>query len=171
MGTNCRTWIEGRDARSAVATGVRVPPERAFSYVADLTRHHEWAMNEITVTPVTPGPVRLGSRFQSVGRQLRKERPADLEVTGFDPPRYFAFSATGGPIPSPDGDPHLHEFLLTANNGGTRLELRRRDLGPPSWPGWLIRLAGPLILRSTVRVRVQTVERLRTRLEQLLTEE
>ncbi len=170
MSTKGRTWVEGTRSRSSVVTWIPAPPEEVFSYVADMTRHHEWALDEITVTPVTPGPVRLGSRFTSVGKQLGKEWPSQLEVTAYEPPRRFEFTATGGPLPSPEGDPHRHEFLLTAENGGTRLELRRTDPAPPSWPGWVARLVAPLVVRSTLGKRIQTVERLREKLEQLAKE-
>lgn len=167
MGTSCKVWLEGRYARSSVVTWAPVKPERASSYISDLTRHREWATNGIVVTPVSDGPIRVGSRFRSVGRQYGKEWPADLEVTEYDPPRSFAFTATGGPLPSPEGDPHRHEFLLTPEDGGTRLELRRCDPAPPSWPSWFWHLVGPLVLRSAVGTRIQTVERLRARLGQL----
>lgn len=167
MGTSGRTWVEGSHAKSSVATWVSVPPEKVFAYVADMARHREWALDEITVTPVSPGPVGLGSRFRSVGRQLGKEWPSELEVTAYEPSDRFEFTATGGPLPSPDGDPHRHEFLLTPERGGTRLELRRTDPAPPNWPGLAFRLLGPLLVRSTLGKRTQTVERLRLRLEQL----
>ena len=122
-------------------------------------------MDEITVMPVTPGPVKLGSRFKSVGRQAGKDWPSDLEVTGYEPPARFEFTATGGPLDSPPGDPHRHEFLLKAENDGTSIELRRSDPLPPNVAEWLFRLFGYLLLRSTLGKRKQTLENLVNRLE------
>lgn len=165
MNTSGKAWVEGLRARSSVTTWVPLPPQEVFEYVSDFSRHHEWATNHITVTPVSEGPARLGSKYRSVGIQAGKEWPSELEISGYEPPRRFEFTATGGPLDAPDDDPHRHEFLMTPENGGTRLELRRTDPKPPSWPAWLFRLLGGPIVRGTMKKRIATVESLRTCLE------
>ncbi len=147
---------------------VRVLPETAFAYVADITRHNEWTVNEIKVTPLTPGPVRLGSRYSAVGRQAGKDWPSQLEVTAYEPPRRFEFTATGGPAPAPESDPHRHEFLFTPQNGGTQLEVRRTDPAPSNWPSWFLYIFTSLVMPILIRgPRIRTVERLRARLDEL----
>lgn len=158
--------VEGNHLYHSILTWVRISPEAAFAYVADIGRHNEWTTNRITITPLTPGPVRLGSKYTAVGRQWGKDWPSDLEVTGYEPPRRFEFTATGGPVGTPEGDPHRHEFLFTAESGGTRLEARRWDPIPPSWPAWQTRVflvAVAPILNMPIRLR--TIENLRRRLE------
>ena len=90
-----------------------------------------------------------------------------MAVTGFEPPRCFEFTATGGPLDAPIDQPHRHEFLLTPQDGGTRLELRRTDPKPPTWPAWLFGLLGNTITRISLGRRIETVESLRLQLERL----
>jgi hypothetical protein len=103
-----------------------------------------------------------------VGRQGGKYWPSQLEVTGYEPPHRFEFSATGGPIGTPKGDPHQHEFLFIPKNGGTELEIRRIDPAPPNWPSWFfdsfVFLIMPILIRGR---RIGTIESLRTRLDAL----
>lgn len=162
VATSGRTWVEVY-ARSAVTTWAKVDPQRAFDYVSDIARHPEWTVNEVVVRPGQPGPVRLGSRFTSSGRQGGRDWPSELEVTIFEPPVRFEFTATGGPGGTRPGHPHRHEFLLTAEDGGTRIELRRAD----PIPNVLLGLVAPMIVRVTLGIRLRTLGNLRSRLEKL----
>ncbi len=131
-------------------------------------RHHEWTLDEIQITPLTLGPVRMGSKYSAVGRQAGKEWPSQLEVTAYEPPTRFEFTATGGPIDSPSGDPHRHEFLFTPQGGGTRLEARRLDPAPPNIPSWLfIYILAPLVLLYARGQRIKTIKRLQGRLDEM----
>jgi hypothetical protein len=160
--------VESRHFHHTIVTWVQVPPEIAFDYVADITRHHEWALDKIIITPRTPGPVQLGSKYTVVGRQGGKDWPSEVEVTGYEPSQRFEFTATGGPIGAPEGDPHRHEFLFTPKNRGTHLEVRRTDPAAPNWPSWLFHLfaflSAPIVIRGH---RLRTIEKLRTRLDEL----
>ncbi len=161
--------VEGHHFYHSIVTSVRVPPEAAFAYVSDVSRHNEWSTNSIKITPLTPGAVRLGSKYAAVGRQWGKDWPSELEVTGYEPPRRFEFTATGGPVGTPEGDPHRHAFLFTPESGGTRLEAQRWDPIPSSWPSWQTRIflvAVAPILNMPIRLR--TIENLRTRLDALV---
>ncbi len=165
MKTKGRTWMEGTVARSSVITWVRAKPEDCFEYIADLPRHSEWALDEIHVTPLTPGLAGLGCRYAAVGKQAGKEWPSQLEVTAYEPPARFEFTATGGPLAAPAGDPHRHEFLFTPMDGGTEIELRRTDPKPPTWPDWVMEWLGPAMIRATLGKRIKTVERLRIQID------
>ncbi len=166
MITKGRTWIDGTCAKSSVVTWVYAKPEDCFEYISDVPRHSEWALDEIHVTSLTPGLAGLGCRYAAVGKQAGKEWPSQLEVTAYEPPARFEFTATGGPLDAPPEDPHRHEFLFTPIDGGTQIELRRTDPLPPSWPEWVMRLFGPAIIRATLRKRIKTVERLRVQIDQ-----
>jgi uncharacterized protein YndB with AHSA1/START domain len=165
MATQSRVWIEDNHARSSVITWVPVPIEKVFAYISEFNRHTEWGRNEITVTPLSSAPMGVGSRYKSVAKQAGQDWPSDLEVTGYEPPHRFEFTATGGPMDAPVGDPHRHEFLLTPENGGTRIELRRSDPKPPNWSTWLWALLKHPFVRASLYRRVETVENLRNELE------
>jgi hypothetical protein len=98
-----------------------------------------------------------------VGHQAGKEWPSELEVTVYDRPSTFEFTATGGPIGTPEDDPHRHTFTFTSEEGGTRIVLVRRDPLPADWSR-AKRFLTPILVRLTSGVRKRTVENLRQRL-------
>lgn len=100
---------------------ISAPPEMAFEYVSDLTRHPEWSGGELEVEAVTPGPVAIGKEYISRGEVLiQKERPNRVRVSQYDPPHRFAFMAD-----DPDFGAVTHEFTFTRKTGGV---LVRRDM-------------------------------------------
>ncbi|HSN07123.1 MAG TPA: SRPBCC family protein [Candidatus Angelobacter sp.] len=162
-----RTWVEGGYARSSVTGWAPVPVAEAFSYVADMTRHPEWANDPLTVERLDPDPVGVGTRYRAVGHQGGRDWPSDLTVTGFEPPSRFEFTATGGPIGTTDSMLHRHELLLTATDGGTQIEIRRAD----PLVGAMMRLVGRPFVRATLGMRLRTVARLTERLTELASAE
>ena len=151
-----------------MGTWIGVPPEVAFDYVADMSRHREWAVHEIEVRPLDRGPTRLGSRFRARGKQGNRWWPADLEVTAHERPARFAFTATGGPLGTEEGRLDRHEFIFAAQDGGTAFVLRRAD--PILARGLrfhLIRIASPVFHAYVRGIRVRTVANLKRRLEAL----
>jgi hypothetical protein len=84
-------------------------------------------------------------------------------VTVYERPSTFEFTATGGPIGTPEDDPHRHTFTFTPEEGGTRIALVRRDPLPPDWSR-AQRSLTPLIVRLTSGNRKRTVANLRQRL-------
>jgi uncharacterized protein YndB with AHSA1/START domain len=94
---------------------IRVAPDRAFAYLSDLTRHREWAINSLDVQQVTEGPVRVGSRFRSLGRQFGQAVEDEVVITAFEPNQRFEFESSGR------GGAFRHAFLFEGAEGGTRL--------------------------------------------------
>jgi uncharacterized protein YndB with AHSA1/START domain len=94
-----------------------VPPETAFAYVSDLTRHGEWNRG-LKIEKLTAGPVGVGSQYRTVGEVPgQKERPNQLRVTRYEPPRHFSFVAQ-----DPDFQDVTHDFTCSPQVGGTQLE-------------------------------------------------
>jgi uncharacterized protein YndB with AHSA1/START domain len=159
-----RTWADQSAAHSSVQTWVPCDPEKCFDYVADFSRHSEWATNPVEIKPIDDNVKSgVGARFRAVGHQVGKDWPSELEVTVYDRPSAFEFTATGGPIGTPEDDPHRHTFTFTPEEGGTRVVLVRRDPLPPDWSRAKRSLA-PLIVRLTSASRKRTVANLRQRL-------
>jgi len=94
-------------------TFVHVPPQKAFDYVSDLTRHPEWSGGELKIEAITPGPIAVGKEYQSRGEvAIQKDRPNTVQVTEYEPPHKFAFAAK-----DPDFGKVTHEFTFTGQNG------------------------------------------------------
>ncbi|HLF76424.1 MAG TPA: SRPBCC family protein [Dehalococcoidia bacterium] len=133
---------------------IAAAPQRVFAYLADVSRHPEWAGDELRIEPLDDGPVRLDWRFRSVGRQLGAR--ADLNVVSeFDPPWGLAFEVDGN-----EGR-FRNSFVLEEANAGTRLtktfeSLETRGLAR------LAQLVYPLIAAPTMR---RDLKRIKERLE------
>ena len=56
-------------------------PEEVFAYLADVSRHGEWSPKPYRVEALTEGPVRVSSRFRSVGWLPRQPETVN-EVEG-----------------------------------------------------------------------------------------
>jgi uncharacterized protein YndB with AHSA1/START domain len=95
-------------------TFIAAEPQRVFDYLADFTRHPEWAGDDLTLEQVDEGPTRLGSRFRSAGKQMGLQRD-DIVVTRFEPPWRLEFESQG------DEGHFRNGFELTAVAGGTRV--------------------------------------------------
>jgi uncharacterized protein YndB with AHSA1/START domain len=80
-------------ARVTVERTVAAPPERVFQAATDI---HHWA--EIVpaierVEVLTPGPMRVGTRFRETRRMMGREATEEMTVTAFEAPRSYTLGA------------------------------------------------------------------------------
>ena len=47
--------------------------EKVFAYLADFTRHGEWAAHPLRIEQASQGPVGVGTSFTSVGHQFGRD--------------------------------------------------------------------------------------------------
>lgn len=137
---------------------VNVPPEVAFAYVADLTRHGEWNPG-LKITAISEGSTTAGSRFQSVGHIFGRELHDDLRVTDYQPPDRFAFLVKGVTI----REELTHEFTFQPEDSGTLVTRT-------SWAtvSLLLKLLAPILAALFIRSEQdKSVERLKAELEQM----
>ena len=75
---------------------VSASPETAFGYLADLTKHPEWAAHKLEVQPASEGPAAAGSTFSAIGHEMGTHR-ATVKITELSPERiaYEAEDDTG----------------------------------------------------------------------------
>jgi hypothetical protein len=97
-----------------ISTGAN--PEVTFAYISDLTRHPEWN-DHLHVTALTPGEIKVGSEYHSVGKTLYEDRHNDILLTAYQPPTTFTFVAH-----DPDFKDITHEFNISPQNGGSLIE-------------------------------------------------
>ena len=96
-------------------TIIDAPAEKVFSYLADFTRHPEWAANPLHIEQTSEGPVGVATTFISVGHQFGRDNEDHLTVTEFVPNQKIVFESEGG------AGRFRHYFLLQEEDGGTRL--------------------------------------------------
>jgi len=75
-------------------------PESVFDVIGtDLYENHpRWEEEVVEIRPLTPGPVRLGSRAVMVREEHGRRSESTYEVTSFQPGRAIAFRHLDGPM-------------------------------------------------------------------------
>jgi hypothetical protein len=133
---------------------IGAPPEAVFDYVADLTRHGEWAAQPLKVEALG-GERAEGARFRTAAHQFGRDNINEQTVLDYDRPRRFAFEARGR-----EGR-FVHAFDLVAEADGTRLTKSMEVLKARL----LVRLLTPVFNLTTPGIIAQDLRRIKERLE------
>jgi uncharacterized protein YndB with AHSA1/START domain len=132
-----------REARGQAEIFIAAPVEQVYAYLADFTRHPEWAQNLSAVRPLAAGQPAVGSTFRCSempppGGALQTARMmahfvtgllsgasgySEATITALDAPRRIAWTAG---IPKGAGffNQAEWEFCLEAQGAGTRVVQR-----------------------------------------------
>lgn len=113
---------------------IDAPPERVFDILSDVEHHASWAnpTAKLSVSAVSAGPPELGSTYRSEQVFVGKAQTADIKIVEFDRPSRFAFAISQRRKGSGGRDVHfLHTFVLTPEDGGTRLDRTTDGDGNP----------------------------------------
>ncbi len=97
---------------------IKAPQAKVFDYVADVSRHSEWGMDDMKVVTEKKGPPAVGMTYKAEGLLMGKVNPSTVTITDYDPPKRFAFDAED------KNSIFHHEFLFTGEGDGTRVERR-----------------------------------------------
>ena len=93
---------------------VNASPEKAFEYLADLTKHPEWAAHKLDVQSSSEGPATAGSTFSAVGHEMGTHR-ATVKLTELRSPQRIAYEAE-------DNTGHFRHWIdISAKEGGTEI--------------------------------------------------
>ena len=93
---------------------IDAPAGQVYDYVADFTRHAEWAGHGLQVTKSTEGPVAVGSSFSTTAKLLGTQREQST-ITELSPGSAFAWESTGALGRA------RHRFALADDGGSTTL--------------------------------------------------
>jgi hypothetical protein len=116
-------------------------PEKAYDYVADLTRHPEWSPDSLKVERQgAAGPVAVGTKYETVGHLQGKPQKSVVEITQLAAPGRVSFTSTD------DKSAWRHEFMLTPENGGTRIDRKVTVLSAPAMLNVLFPLLHPFVI-------------------------
>jgi uncharacterized protein YndB with AHSA1/START domain len=133
-------------------------PQEVFAYLTDMEHHGEWSPKPYSITPLGEGPLAVGSRYRSTGWIPRDPNHVnEVEITAIEPPRRFSFNSIEA------GAVSKHDFLLTAQDGGTKVD-RVIDMPKPKGaPG----LAFPVLFATFIKPAIQKdLESFKVRCEQ-----
>ena len=96
------------------STIIERPIDEVFAFFSEPTNEFKWRSQVKEIT--TEGPAGVGRRVHQVVKgPAGLSIPADIEVTGYEPPARYAFRGVAGPI-RPVG-----EFLFAAEEEHTRV--------------------------------------------------
>jgi uncharacterized protein YndB with AHSA1/START domain len=126
-------------------------PEEVFAFLSDLERVSEWQQGVIRSQVLTPGPVRVGTRFTETAKVGPWRLDATCEVTAYEPARRMAFTASSKPIE------YGGEFTLEPLGSGTRLSVDAAVRLKGFW-----RLMQPVMageMKSETRKELETIKR------------
>ena len=74
---------------------IQAPLDRVFALANNIDRSMEWLPKGVRIENLTPGPVRLGSRYRETRRILGRDDTEFYEVTAYDPPRLSEVTSDG----------------------------------------------------------------------------
>lgn len=98
---------------------IDAPPERVWAIAGDLGRSHEWAgSGQVkSMNKTTEGTAGVGTKYVAQEKILVPFK-AESEIVGYEPNCFIAWTAR--PM-GPKVAPHRWDFILTPEDGGTRL--------------------------------------------------
>lgn len=139
------------------AIDLPLPIEEAFDYLADFSRTAEWDPGVAAAVRLTPGAVRLGSRFRVLVSFLGRRLPFEYEITEFERPSHLVLRGGEAALSSVD------EITFVARPGGTRITYEARlELSG------IRRLADPLLDALFQRIGRLAVRGLRERVAAII---
>ncbi len=135
---------------------VNVPVEKVFSYLADFSRHGEWATHKLAMGQISQPPAGVGTGFESRGRMWGLGIHNENVVTEFVPNQRIAFESV-----SPGGR-FRNAFVIQEQGDETLLVKKVEVLQPRAmlWP--LVRFGFPLVAGRRLRL---DLERIKAKLE------
>lgn len=94
---------------------INAPADKVFPYVADISKHPEWAAHKLEIVDAPSGPPRVGSTYTTVGHQMGTHK-AKVTITEYSPSTKMVFES--------DDNTGLfrHYFLLEEKDGQTVLK-------------------------------------------------
>ncbi len=143
---------EAVDMRVEASVLIRADAEMVFQFIAAPENGPRWQEGALSTRVTTPGPVRLGSEMEHVGRWLRMRIPTRAVVTVFEPVSAFGYDITT----ALSSQPSRMRYVLEPAAGGTKLTLSN----DATLPRFVLPFA-PLLQRSVQGMFDRDVERLR----------
>jgi hypothetical protein len=132
---------------------IRANADRVFQFIAAPENGPRWQEGAVSTRVTTPGPVRLGSEMEHVGRWLGMRIPTHAVVTVFEPVSGFGYDITTALSSKPSRMRYLVEPVA---DGTTKLTLTNEA----TLPRFILPFA-PLLQRNVQRVFDRDVGRLR----------
>jgi uncharacterized protein YndB with AHSA1/START domain len=139
---------------------VAAPPERVFTALTDFEQARAWMPNLVTITPMSEGPVAVGTRYRETRKMFGRAASETFEVTAFEPPSRLGLRVDGTQGASRKGEYRV-AYALEPVGVGTRLSLDSQI----EMPGWFFRVFGAVLVRVFRRGIRKDLEALKRHVE------
>jgi uncharacterized protein YndB with AHSA1/START domain len=133
---------------------IRQTPEKVFSYLSDLEKIKQWTPFK-NLTLKTEGPLGVGSRFTQALEIIGKTIESEVEITGYDAPKFLSLKSISGPVN------FEQRFTLLPTAEGSQLEAVLEGV-----PTGLLKAAQPLLKPAVEKQLNDQVKKLKQLLEQ-----
>ena len=144
-------------ARAKATVTINAPPEKVFSYLADVAKHGEWGQpqHKLQIEKTSDGPIAQGSTFRSVGHQFGRNEDT-VTITEYVPNQRIVYQSDG------KAGVMRHTFELTPADGGVQVTKRFQSIKSKIPFAILAPIVGLLILPGALK---SDLERIKAKVE------
>lgn len=100
-----------------VSRTIAAPPSKVFAHATNVEKWAEIVPAIESVEMLTPGPVRVGTRFRETRTLMGREATEEMEFLVLDPPNTYVLVAES------HGSRYRTEFVFTPEGDGTKLTM------------------------------------------------
>lgn len=109
----------------AWSVDINAPPEKVYGYVADISRHPEWGLDDMEIEGPS-GPATVGATYKAVGTLQGKRNPSTVRVTELEAPQRIEFEVE-------DSSGRIgHVFTFTSVDGSTHMTRQMYAIKQPA---------------------------------------
>jgi uncharacterized protein YndB with AHSA1/START domain len=130
------------------------PVKQVFEFATTPTNMPKWQSTMVDIKANTPGPVKVGSTYTTIGEMLGRKLEGLMEVTAYEPDTKFGFKAAAGPMQI--------NATITFKPAGTGTKV---SLNAQGNPGGLFKLAEGVVAGQIKNVMEGNLARLKSYLE------
>lgn len=106
-----------------MSVDVAASPERVFAICSDIEGSPKMQPKIVSVEMLTPGPMRVGTKWREKRKMGSGSAEAMIEVTGFEPGKRYEFASMS------KGPGFTGEIAVAAKGSGTVLSMTMRPMG------------------------------------------
>jgi uncharacterized membrane protein len=137
-----------------IGTLIDRPVQDVFTFLSDPLNLPKWQTMIAKIDPVSPGPVRVGSKFNVHSEMLGRKIDGVMDITEYDPPTQFGFKNVAGPLQL--------RASATLKPAGTGTKVTLTAQGEP---GGMFKLAEGVLAKQVKSQMEDNLKRLKSVLE------
>ena len=81
-----------------LGTLIDKPIKDVFAFVANPNNMTKWNSAVVSLEPITPGEMGVGSKFKSIGEMMGRRIEGEMQVTAYEPDTKCGFQVNAGPM-------------------------------------------------------------------------